>query len=90
MKDYDPNKETSYFMYWDVSSLYEWVMSQKFRLCAFEWRKDKCTPNEEFLPDYVADSNKGNIILKVYVKYPRKLQKLPTVICSFFKKKNEN
>ena len=75
MKYYDPNKETSYFMYWCVSSLYEWVISQKFRMCDFERRKDKYTFNEEFLQEYDGHSNKGNI-LEVYVKYPRKLQKL--------------
>ena len=29
MKDYDKNKESSYFKYWDVNNLYVWGMSQK-------------------------------------------------------------
>ena len=29
MKDYDKNKESSYFKYWDVNNLCVWEMSQK-------------------------------------------------------------
>ena len=29
MKDYDKNKELSYFKYWNVNHLYGWAMSQK-------------------------------------------------------------
>ena len=29
IKDYDKNKETSYFQYWDANNLYGWAMSQK-------------------------------------------------------------
>ena len=29
MKDYDKDKESSYFLYWNVNSLYVWVMSQR-------------------------------------------------------------
>ena len=28
-KDYDKNKELSYFLYWDINNLYGWAMSQK-------------------------------------------------------------
>ena len=29
MKDYDKDKESSYFLYWNVNSLYVWAMSQR-------------------------------------------------------------
>ena len=29
MKDYDKTKESSYFQYWDINTLYGWTMSQK-------------------------------------------------------------
>ena len=29
MKDYDKDKESSYFLYWNVNNLYVWAMSQR-------------------------------------------------------------
>ena len=29
MKDYDRNKGSSFFQYWDENNLYSWIMSQK-------------------------------------------------------------
>ena len=40
MKDYDKNKEPSYFQHWDVNNLYGWAMSQKLSVSNFEWIKD--------------------------------------------------
>ena len=31
MKDYDKNKDSPYFQYWDVNNLYVWAMSQSFQ-----------------------------------------------------------
>ena len=39
MEDYDENKESSYFQYWDVNDLYGWAMSQKLPVNNFEWIK---------------------------------------------------
>ena len=36
MKDYDKNKESSYFKYWNVNNPYGWVMSQKLPVNNFE------------------------------------------------------
>ena len=40
MKDYDKNKESSYFKYQDVNNLYGWTMSIKLPVSNFEWIKD--------------------------------------------------
>ena len=39
LKDYDKNKESSFFNYWDVNNLYGWAMSQKPSANNFEWIK---------------------------------------------------
>ena len=39
LKDYDKNKESSFFNYWDVNNLYGWTMSQKLSANNFEWIK---------------------------------------------------
>ena len=39
MKDYDPSTELSYLVCWNVSNLYEWVMSQKLSVDGFKWKK---------------------------------------------------
>ena len=36
MKDYDKNKESSCFNYWDVNNLYGWVMPKKLPVNDFE------------------------------------------------------
>ena len=40
MKNYDKNKESSFFMYLDANNLYGWAMSQKFPVCCFKWKKN--------------------------------------------------
>ena len=40
MKDYDKNKESSYFQYWDVNNLYHWTISQKVPVSHYVWIKD--------------------------------------------------
>ena len=37
MKEYDKNKESSYFNYWDGNNLYGWAMLQKLPVNNFEW-----------------------------------------------------
>ena len=36
MKDYDKNKESIYFQYWDVNNLYGWAMSQQLPVNKFQ------------------------------------------------------
>ena len=40
MDNYDENKESSFFQYLDVNSLYAWAMCQKLPIKNFEWCKD--------------------------------------------------
>ena len=37
VKDYDENKESSYFKYWDVNNLHGWAMSQRLTEGGFNW-----------------------------------------------------
>ena len=52
MKDYNKNKESSYYQYWDVNNLYGWAMSQKLPVNNFEWIKDISQFNEYFIKNY--------------------------------------
>ena len=45
--DYDPSKESSYLMYWDVKDFYGWAMSQKVHVDGSKSRKDLFRFNEE-------------------------------------------
>ena len=38
--DYDKNKESSHFKYWDVKNLYSWAKLQKLLENKFGWIKD--------------------------------------------------
>ena len=40
MKDYDKNKESSYFKYWYLKNVYGSTMSQKLPKTKFEWIED--------------------------------------------------
>ena len=39
-KDYDKNKESLHFQYWNVNNLYGWAMSQKLSGNNFRWIED--------------------------------------------------
>ena len=75
MKDYDKNKESSYFKYWDVNNLYGWAMSQKLPINKPEWIEDTSEFKEDFIKRYNEESNKG-YFLEVDVQYPKKLHEL--------------
>ena len=49
MKNYDKNKESPYFQYWDVNNLYGWGMLQKLPVNNFEWIKETSQFNEDFI-----------------------------------------
>ena len=75
MKDYDKNKESSYFKYWDVNNLYGWEMLQKLPVYNFEWIEDTSQFNKESTKSYNKKTNERHF-LEVDVQYPEKLHEL--------------
>ena len=59
MKDYDKNKESSYFKYWEKNNLYGWVMLKKLSVNGFEWFEDTSQFNENFIKSYNDESDQG-------------------------------
>ena len=70
MKDYDPDKESSYLMYLDANNLYGWAMCQK--LGNFKWK------NKFKMSDY-ADSSDTGCIIECDLEYPSSLHDLHTM-----------
>ena len=75
MKNYNKDKEESFFQYLDDNNLYGWAMSQKLPVNGFKWKKNMSKFNEEFIKNYDEDSDKG-YILEVDVQYPKNLHGL--------------
>ena len=75
MKNYDKNKEYTYIQYLDGNNLYGWAMSQKLPVNGFKWINDISEIDEKFIKNYDEDNDEG-CILKLDVKYPRKLHDL--------------
>ena len=69
MKDYDPDKESSYLMYLDANNLYGWAMCQKLPIGNFKWK------NNFKMSDYADSSDKGCII-ECDLEYPPSLHDL--------------
>ena len=72
MKNYDPEKKSSYILYLDANNLYGWAMSQKLPTGDFRW-----IPSPEYinLDSYDENSAKG-LILEVDLEYPPELHQL--------------
>ena len=72
MKNYYPEKESSYISYLDANNLYGWAMSQKLPTGDFRW-----IPSPEYinLDSYDENSAKG-LILEVDLEYPLELHRL--------------
>ena len=72
IKDYDRNKQLSYFQYWDINNLYGSAMSQKLLVKNFKWVKYISKVNESFIKIYSKESDKG-YFLENDVQYPENL-----------------
>ena len=67
MNDYDKNKESPYFQYWDKNNLYGRAMLQNLPVNNFEWIKDTSQLNEDFIKNYSEESDEG-YIFKVHLQ----------------------
>ena len=72
MKDYDPQKESSYITYLDANNLYGWGMFQKLPTGNFRW-----IPSPEYINIHSYDENSAKgLFLEVDLEYPPELHDL--------------
>ena len=77
MKDYNPDKESTFIQYLDANNLYGWAMSQQLPTHGFKWMKDI---TEEKVMEILEKANhsmfnkgKRGYIFEVDLEYPKKL-----------------
>ena len=77
MKNYNPNKETSYIQYLDANNLYGWAMSQQLPTHGFSWMKNSTKEKVMDILDKAnhSMSNRGRkgYIFEVDLEYPSNL-----------------
>ena len=79
MKDYDKNKESSYFQYWHVNTLYGWAVLQKLPVNNFEGIKNASQFNGDLIKNY-NEKKKDGYFLEVDVQYLETLHELHNVL----------
>ena len=72
MKDYNKNKESSHFKYWDVNNVYGWAMRQKLPVNDSKLVKNISELEKSFVKSYTEESDEG-YLLEVGVQYTEKL-----------------
>ena len=79
MKDYDPNKQSTYIQYLDANNLYGWAMTQALPTHGFHWMKN---PTKEKVMKILDNMNtsmknpskhKKGYIFEVDLEYPNEL-----------------
>lgn len=66
-KDFDPNQEESYLMYFDVNNLYGAAMNQYLPCGSFEWEDELIDVSE------ISNESPTGYILEVDLEYPIEL-----------------
>ena len=65
MKNYDKNKESSFFNIIDANSLYGWAMSKKLPVDSFKWVDDLSMFAEDFTKIYDEKGDIGYYLLQI-------------------------
>ena len=77
MKNYDPERESSYIIYLDANNLYGWAMSQSLPVGDFKWLDpSEYEDPEDFILDNYTDETRKGVILEVDLEYPEELHDL--------------
>ena len=76
MKDYNKNKESSHFKYWDVNNVYGWAMRQKLPVNDSKQVKNISELEKSFIKSYTEESDEG-YLLEVDIQFLENLHNLP-------------
>ena len=79
MKNYDPEKKSTFIQYLDANNLYGWAMSQNLPTHGFKWMKDITLEKVDEILDKtnhsMSNNGKKGYIFEVDLEYPKNLWK---------------